>query len=77
MCNYFDLCIQNAMTYAYQGNFDKAIDVFISETSNSKCTKYIGRNQLCKIILSQHKLNPKKFEYDMKVFDLYLSCMCD
>ena len=77
MCNNFDQCIQHAMNYANQYKFDEAIKTFILETSNSECTKFISENPLCKIILNQHKNNPKKLNYDMEVFDMYLTCMCD
>jgi hypothetical protein len=77
MCNIFNLCIEHAMNYAYQGKFDKAIEIFILETLNSECTKFIGRSELCKIILCQHKLDPDKLKYDMEIFDMYLTCMCD
>jgi hypothetical protein len=76
MCNCFNSFIQHAMNLAYQNKFDEAIKKFISETSNSECTKYIGKNPLCKIILSQHRNCLEKFKDDMEVFDLYLSCMC-
>lgn len=76
MCNYFNDCIKESMIYANNKNFDDAIKLFISNTSKSKCTKYVYENPLCFIILNQHMNNPEKFEYDLMGFELSLTCFC-
>lgn len=76
MCIYFDKCIEKAMYYAKQNNFEKAIDVFIEETSCYKCTQYISEELTCRTILSHHRNDANRFKYNIGYFYTYLTCKC-
>ena len=72
MCKNFDFCIKRAMEFAEKGDYDTAISSFLSDVSNSECTKCISDNRFVALLILRNSSGDLvKFEKALRDFTIF------